>query len=207
MTAHVQRENRNFLMCPVRNCILPMENSVIQTAFYNHVTICKNLNAIIQVNTEMIECPLGHFYKPDSVDCHIHCRILKQGKFQKFYPDLVNLVSLYTVIPYAFKEKLQTLYDIPYLTFNLFSTSDETMKCRKRFFTLIEQAINYINSIPQKCYVCSHPVQNQSFSSFINMYNNDEKSKDNSLFTLNTPPPLMLQNDPYIDLFNLKLFN
>lgn len=154
MSAHISASDRTKLICPIRKCVLPLQNGIYQTNFRSHVFMCLSGNFVKRLNAIIQRCPLGHIMTDNTKPLHKICGMLLASNYSKAC-GLRILVACWTAIPFAFNEPLLDLKDLHKHTFNIHSTLDQTNETNERFYYLLNQAYLTLKATPQICPVCS----------------------------------------------------
>ena len=210
MTQHMDKTNKNVLICPIRSCMLPAENRVVQEAFQSHVYSCRTRQFTTQCNNFITTCPLGHILADNNVGSHDMCFAASSNEFRIANPYLVQILSYYTVIPYAFNERLTSINDIPFLTFNVNSSQDEVVKSRQQFFELLRQTVmkakQQIHVQGRPPFSTFKPCNNHTIVSNVPKANQSlaNQTLDSVLSSNNSG--LVMFEDPYLEGFDLNLF-
>ena len=138
--------NRYFLVCPYRNCLLPLEDKPNQDNFKLHVISCKNLNFLSGINEVQI-CGLNHHFSPIHKSDHILCEnIVKTDLQSQEFLNLKNNVMKWTVFP--FKPKVQNFHNIIDINFDVTSTLIEGYNTARIFRNSLE--ISFLSLTRQK---------------------------------------------------------
>ena len=153
---------RVVLICPVRKCALPLEYGMIQTDFEQHVKLCWAKNYLTSSFNDAVKCPLGHITFQEDYATHNLCHAVASDNL-KHAVKLKSLLSLYTIIPYAFTTPLRDLREIPIMTFNQHCTHAETLQAQADFLMLAKMAINRHLQYQTLCTKCKTEVREESF--------------------------------------------
>ena len=210
MTNFVDAASKQYLICPLRNCKIAMQNSVLQPLFSQHIENCKFQEFVFTPAVNIIECPLGHILTTDKLEHHSICKVVAEPKFRQLYPDLVTILSAYSVLPFGVNEKFESLHDIHKLTFNISSTQEQIISARQTFFSLLQKSVNHVQNMSQlsrlNCINCCSRLKLPVVNTFKPIQIHRHEAKDSSNETLN-PPTVPMNPDSYIQGFQMNLLN